>query len=225
MENFVIGLTGAFGSGCTFLADKMFAKLLNFKKYALSDILKEEFFKKNGRPHIDRHELQEFGNECRNLYGMDFLAKEIVKKIKEDNSEYSQKIVIDSIRNPKEIEYLRQAYPNFFLLAIFSDYEKRWERVKSTYDNKRDNFDKDEYKDQGIDEPEYGQKISKCFFEADLILSNNEYINSELHNTNQTNMISKIQNYIKAFMDPKASIPTIEESLMAIAYANGRRSK
>ncbi|MCX7921998.1 MAG: deaminase [Clostridia bacterium] len=225
MENFIIGLTGAFGSGCTFLADEMLVKHFGFKKYTLSDILKDTFKEQNGRPHESRHELQEFGNHIRNTSGKDFLAKKVVEIIESEKLPASQKILIDSIRNPYEVEYLRQKYPNFFLIAIFADYEKRWERVKGVYSNKRDAFDDDEYKDQGSDEPEHGQKVSKCFFEADLVISNNEYISCDTPNNAHRDMYSKINNYLTAFQNPKSSHPTIKESLMAMAYTNGRRSK
>ncbi len=153
------------------------------------------------------------------------MARETVKGIQEDGPHADQDIIIDSIRNPGEVGYLRQLCPQFFLIAIFADYQIRWERVKTNYGNRKDEFDNDDYKDQGIDEPTYGQKVSLCFFEADLVLSNNTPINFKTPNTAYRDMMGKINNYVKAFKDPKSSHPTINESLMAIAYATGRRSK
>ena len=59
MGRLIIGLTGAFGSGTTFLAENFFEKEEGFKRCSLSSILKQEFKKSNGRPHESRHELQE----------------------------------------------------------------------------------------------------------------------------------------------------------------------
>jgi deoxycytidylate deaminase len=225
LNNFIIGLTGAFGSGCSSIAENIYVKEFGFIKYSLSDIVRAEFEAANGCKSQNRHELQAFGNKIREEKKVDYLAKETIKKIQEDGISSTQDIIIDSLRNPAEIEFLRQVCPNFFLVAIFADYQERWERVKSTYGNKKDDFDTDEYKDQGNDEPAYGQKVTLCFFEADLILSNNKYINFESPNEACREMIGKIDNYIQAFKNPKSSQPTINESLMAIAYTNGRRSK
>lgn len=224
VDNFIIGLTGAFGSGCSFIADNFISKKFEFIKYSLSDILKEEYIKGNVSEY-SRHELQDFGNELRKTNGPDYLAKALLEKFRIDGWDNSQNIVIDSFRNPAEVEYVRQHCANFFLVAIFADKDVRWNRVANNYKNKYDQFNEDENKDQGANEPDYGQKVSNCFFQADLILSNNEYINIEYPNTAYKEMFGKINNYLTAFKNPESSHPTISETLMAIAYTNGRRSK
>ena len=226
MGSLVIGLTGAFGCGCSFLADKFFVNKFGYIKYSLSDILKASFREKYGRDSKNRHELQVYGNELRGGNTSSFLAQKTVEKIKSDCINFAQQyIVIDSIRNPAEIEYLRNSYTNFFLIAVFADYNVRWSRVKETYHNSKDAFDEDEYKDQGLDEPIHGQKISKCFFEADLVISNNDTINFSSENRAFKDMNNRLVNYLNAFSNPKTSSPQLKESLMAIAYTNGRRSK
>ena len=47
MARLIVGLTGAFGSGTTFLADNFFAKM-GFTKYSLSEVLKEKYVVKSG---------------------------------------------------------------------------------------------------------------------------------------------------------------------------------
>ena len=42
MGRLIVGLTGAFGSGTTFLADNFFAKM-GFTKYSLSEVLKAKY--------------------------------------------------------------------------------------------------------------------------------------------------------------------------------------
>lgn len=64
MGRLIIGLTGAFGSGTSFLAENFFAKR-GFKKYSLSQQLKEKFEEKYGQHYESRHELQDYGNELR----------------------------------------------------------------------------------------------------------------------------------------------------------------
>jgi deoxycytidylate deaminase len=225
MERIVVGLTGAFGSGCTFLTENFFEKELCFKKYSLSLGLKEMFKEVEGRPHRNRHELQEFGNKIRKD-NHSILAEKIFNVISENDKVPSdQCIVIDSIRNPYEVEYFRNKFPEFVLIAVFADYDIRWGRVKTEYHGSKDDFDEDEIKDQGTNEPLYGQKISTCFFESDVILSNNYPINPIEHNDRYTEMQNKISNYVKAFRNPTSSNPTIDETLMAMAYASGRRSR
>lgn len=224
MRDVVFGLTGAFGSGCSFLADYFFKDEFHFKKYSLSESLKSEFYKKFNRNSENRNELQDFGDKIRleNKYA---LAQKVFEQIENgEGLSQDQPVIIDSIRNPSEIKFFRNNYSNFILIGVYSDYDIRWKRVKEVYHNKKDEFDRDEIRDQGIYEPDNGQKISDCFFEADLIIINNKFINYNSPNTEYNEMLLELRNYIKAFKDPTSSHPTIKESLMAIAYTTGRRS-
>lgn len=218
-----MGLTGAFGSGTTFLADNFFEKE-GFKKGSLSQILKDKYKEEKGKPHESRRDLQEFGNELRER-DVSILARLLDEEMisKEEN----QKFVIESIRNPAEIKYFREKYPEFILIGVFADYDVRWDRVKETYDGSKDSFDIDEQRDKGSYEPIYGQKISDCFFESDLILSNNSHIScgEEGENEEYKNMRDKIHGYLMALNDPSNSNPTLKETLMAAAYTSGRRSR
>jgi len=159
MRRLIIGLTGAFGSGATFIATEFLEKI-GYKKYSLSDVLREEHKKQGGNGSPSRKDLQEFGNTVREnnpAYLAQMLDTEILSKDVESN------FVIDSIRNPAEIKYFRDKYPEFILIGLFADYEVRWDRVKSSYNNSKDSFDADEQKDKGALEPTYGQRISDCF--------------------------------------------------------------
>lgn len=222
MGRFIIGLTGAFGCGTTFLAQYFFERKLNFERCSLSSILKAKYQEKYGKGFGERSALQEFGNELRSS-DCAILAKELDEQFvsKDDNKSF----IIESIRNPAEISYFRDKYPEFILIGIFADYDIRWERVKETYGNSKDKFDADEQRDKGSSEPSYGQRISDCFFESDLILSNNAYISCESPNDAYSDMLKKIEAYLKALDDPAHSNPTLKETLMAAAYTSGRRSR
>lgn len=222
MSRLIVGLTGAFGSGTTFLAENFFEKEESFERCSLSKILKDEYVRQIGKKHENRHALQEFGNKLREKDAA-ILARKL------DESEISKSpeknYVIESIRNPAEIKYFRDKYPEFILIGVFADYDIRWERVKHQYSGSKDSFDVDEQKDQGSFEPVYGQKISDCFFESDLILSNNEHISCDGQNTAYNDMRDKIKGYLMALRDPSNSNPTLKETLMAAAYTSGRRSR
>lgn len=221
MERIIIGLTGAFGSGTSFLAQNFFDES-EYKKLSLSAVLRENYEKEHGKPHEKRSQLQEYGNKLRSQ-DKALLARELDEKyISQDTK---SNFVIESIRNPAEIKYFREKYPEFILIGVFADYDVRWERVKDSYNGSKDAFDVDEQKDKGAFEPEYGQKISDCFFESDLILSNNEKISCEGKNEAYQNMSDKISAYLTALRDPSNSNPKLMETLMAAAYTSGRRSK
>lgn len=114
----LIGLTGTNGAGkgeaCAFFAKQ------GYKVYSLSDLIREELQKK-GLP-ITRDNLIETGNTLREKFGPDVLARRVLKRI-------SGNAVIDSIRNPKEVEHFRRQR-NFILLAIEAPVEIRYERAK-----------------------------------------------------------------------------------------------
>lgn len=217
-----MGLTGAFGSGTTFIAENFFVKIEKFERCSLSKILKDKYVEQFGEPSQSRSQLQEFGNQLREKEPA-ILARLLDEEFVTQNNKKS--IVIESIRNPAEIQYFREKYPEFVLVGIFADYSIRWERVKESYNNSRDSFDIDEQRDKGSYEPVYGQKISDCFFESDLILANNEHIACDGENDAYRNMKDKIKGYLMALKDPSNSNPTLKETLMAAAYTSGRRSR
>ncbi len=114
----LIGLTGTNGAGKGEVA-AYFAKK-GYPYFSLSDLIREEL-EKVGKKE-SRNNLIQTGNQLREKYGPDILAKRIMNII-------TGKAIIDSIRNPKEIEYLKKQ-EKFILLAIDAPPELRYERVK-----------------------------------------------------------------------------------------------
>lgn len=63
-DTIIIGLTGPFGSGCTYVANE-FIKQFGYEYLSLSDVLREEF-KKHSKTDVSiRNNLQEFGDQLR----------------------------------------------------------------------------------------------------------------------------------------------------------------
>ncbi|UCE42551.1 MAG: AAA family ATPase [Candidatus Aminicenantes bacterium] len=114
----IIGLTGTNGAGkgevASFFVEKGYAY------FSLSDVIREELQKEN--QEITRDNLIRMGNFMRRQFSPDILARRLAKKIQ-------GKTVIDSIRNPKEVEFFRNQ-KNFMLLAIDAPVELRFKRVK-----------------------------------------------------------------------------------------------
>src|SRR3989344_8142398 len=107
----IIGLTGKNAAGKGELAKHIQSK--GFAYFSLSDALREEATKR-GLGH-SRDTLINLGNELRKKFGNGILAKRINEKIKKENA--ARNFVIDSIRNPGEIEELRKN-EGFLLVGV-----------------------------------------------------------------------------------------------------------
>ena len=117
----IIGLTGKNGAGKGVGAD--FLKELGYQYYSLSDVIREEMTKK--KIAITRENLIKFANEMRTTYGPSILAEKILAKLDPDKN-----YVVDSVRNPFEVETLRKR-KDFHLIVIEADPKARFERIKA----------------------------------------------------------------------------------------------
>jgi dCMP deaminase len=115
----LIGLTGRNAAGKGEVARYLQRK--SFYYYSLSDAIREEIRSRGDEP--TREQLIIVGNELRQRYGSNILAERILAKI-EDDKHY----VIDSIRNPAEVETFRTA-KHFKLIRIEAPPEIRFERI------------------------------------------------------------------------------------------------
>ncbi len=162
MKAELIGLTGTNGAGKGAVA--LFFENEGYAYFSLSDLIREEL-KKRGE-ELARNNLIKMGNQLRKSKGSDILAKCIIKRLE-------GKAVIDSIRNPKEIEYL-QSQKNFILLAIDAPVELRYERIKKRGRNESastlEEFIKKEAEE--MTNREKGQQLQNCIKMADNIIIN-----------------------------------------------------
>ncbi|MFH0800056.1 MAG: deaminase [Pseudomonadota bacterium] len=116
----IIGLTGKNGSGkgevAKFLTDS------GYEYHSLSDAVREEIAK--GGEAVTRELLVKTANDLRRKFGAGVLAERILERLSPDAH-----AVVDSVRNPFEVEALRRR-KSFHLLAIEADPKVRFERVK-----------------------------------------------------------------------------------------------
>ena len=160
----IIGLTGTKGSGkgdlSKYLEDKGFQKLV------FSDVLKDELIKRNILP--TRENLQNLGNEFRQQGG-DILAKKLLEKVTQE------KVVLDGIRNPNEITYLK-ANTDFVLIGIDADEHTRYERglLRGSPKDPRTfkEFRERDFKDRKSEDPA-GLQVDNCLAQADYKIFNN----------------------------------------------------
>jgi len=165
----IIGLTGKNASGKG-IALEALAKS-GFITYSLSDVIRDEL-KKEGR-QITRSRLVEMGNNLRKMGGAGILSDRIIKKI-DPNRNY----IIDSFRNPAEVEVFRNMR-EFSLLNIEAKPEIRFERIKARgRENDPQTFEefltieKIEAKSDDMNH----QQIEECQKMADYIVHNNDSI-------------------------------------------------
>lgn len=219
----VIGLTGSFGSGCSYIS-KNFLEPKGYNKISLSDILKKEYEKeKKEKPPKKREKLQEYGNYIRKEKGLDYLVQKAVEIIKTDKSH--NKWVIDSIKNPNEIKTLKKTFNEFYLFGIFAEQNTRWERVKEgSYDGDKGQFDRDDERDKD-DDLKHGQNVQGCFYKADIIINNDEHIQT-IRNQTFDDLQKVVEKYLNLIEDKSSEfVPNENETLMAMAYANSLRSR
>jgi dCMP deaminase len=117
----IIGLTGENCAGKSTVAEYLMKK--GFYYYSLSDVIREEL-KAEGTP-ITRENLIGKGNALREKFGPGILGTKIGQKLQDDKN-----YVIDSIRNPAEVDALRKL-GRFFLMYVNAPDEIRFERIKS----------------------------------------------------------------------------------------------
>lgn len=219
MGKFIVGLVGTFGSGCTYIAKNFFADN-QYKYISLSEILREEYKAQHqDEDKIKRTQLQDFGDKIRKEKGCSYLAEKAYEKIEQLSGDFW---VVDSIRNPEEINFFKRNYVDFYVFAIFADKDMRWERIKDHYNSDQGKFEADEIRDKG-EKFENGQRVTDCFLLADVIVINNERICGK--NDSYFLMSSKINKYLDLLQRKESNrMPTDREAIMAIAYANSMRS-
>lgn len=129
--------------------------------------------------------------------------------------------VVDSIRNPEEVNLLRKSFAQFFLFGVFAEPDLRWKRVNEKYNNDRRAFDEDDKRDsnEGI---EHGQRVTDSFRMSDIILLNNENIIEG--NKNEELFLAKLKHDVDLIEGKEIFAPTYVETNMVIAYAESMRS-
>ncbi len=108
------------GSGKTAVSDYLQSR--GFEYHSLSDEIRGEI--RSRGQEISREVLISIGNELRSKFGPGVLADRILQRLG-----YERNYVVDSIRNPAEVEVLRRRR-DFVLLAIEADRGTRFERSR-----------------------------------------------------------------------------------------------
>jgi dephospho-CoA kinase len=161
-----VGLTGLNAAGKGTVAQIL--QKYGYSYFSLSDIVREEALEQG--LELTRENLIQVGNAMRQKRGPGILARLIMERLE-------NKSVIDSIRNPEEINELR-TLEDFILLGIRADDETRFRRMKQrgrTGDAETfEQFKHLEEKEMGSSSA--SQQLHVCLEMADHYLDNNSTV-------------------------------------------------
>lgn len=148
MMKTVCAMVGSFGSGCSYIADKILVERHGLRKVSLSGILRDELRRETEIANPSRDELQRYGTELRQRHSPGYLAERAVDQVRQMADE--ARVVVDSVRNPGELAVLRREFTTFYSIGVYASQETRWERVREQYSGNHDDFIRDDKTDKDI---------------------------------------------------------------------------
>jgi dephospho-CoA kinase len=162
----IIGITGFTGSGKDTVAD--YLKDKGFCYTSLSDVIREECIRRG--LSTERDNLIRVGNELREKFGFEEIARRSLEEIKESKSD---RFVVVSIRHPQEVDYLRQQ-GGLHLVTVEAPLELRYER-NSKRGRPEDSVSLEKFKEQEERErlgEGAQQQLNKVTLKADFRIDN-----------------------------------------------------
>jgi len=168
MDRIIIGLTGP-GAGGKGEVSKVLQER-GFVYFSLSDEIRKEARKRKWSD-TKREVLQDLGDELRSNLGNDVLAKRVATL---PEFKHADMVVIDSIRHPAEIEYLKEVF-DAKIIGVTASPEKLFDRMRQRNregDPKTfEEFEKMLKREMGIEGSSVMQ-VHKCLAAADFVISN-----------------------------------------------------
>lgn len=204
MSKMVIGLTGSIGSGCTTAAQHL--KGNGFRFISMSVDVLGHLAKEHKKPFATPQEKQDFGNFARRE-----LREPFRDRLLEVVRQGEDKVVIESFRNPTEINFLRDEFPHFYLIALFAPKQLRQARKRLAPEI----FEKIDRRDEEEKDNKLGQHVRRCVKNADMVLDNSAQWNTA---DDANDFFGKIDQLIR-LLDSPFRAPTTEELLMHLAYS------
>jgi dephospho-CoA kinase len=165
MQKIILGLAGEMASGKGTVAKYLVKKYKgNSHRFStmLRDLAKRMYLEEN------RNNMQKISEIFRQNFGEDILSKVIYHDVENDQH---QIVAVDGVRRASDIKYLK-TFPNFKLIYIETDLEKRFKRTKARYENTDDatktfaEFKKDQKKEAEL-------QIRGLKVKADFVVDNN----------------------------------------------------
>ncbi len=164
----VIGITGTLGAGKGTVVEHL-VKNHGFRHYSVREFLLKKI-KKQGLP-LNRDSMVKVANALRAQNTPYYIVSELYKQAVKAGKD----AVIESIRTPGEVEFLRQQ-KHFTLIAVDAAPRLRYERIKQrnseTDQIDFETFEENEKREMTATDPNK-QNLQKCIEMADLIFLNN----------------------------------------------------
>lgn len=221
-QDVVVGVTGPFGSGCSKVAETLSSQK-GYHVISVSSMLENEAKERQiplGKPKDQRRKtLQQLGNQLRSGNGNAILVRKALELAQNEAPDRS--VVIDSIKNPGEVQELR-ALSNGYVIAVDASIHTRWKRLAEDYDHDQRQFLLDDKtdKDEGVD---FGQNVQRCVDLADIILINE----SDWGTSDRKRKLfeARALDYAELLEEPGFREPRVRELVMNNAYSTSLKSK
>lgn len=227
----VVALVGPVGSGATTTAIAL-AKLLesefgySIETIKVSDIINDKVGlvgqQAVSADDTERiHKLQQAGSALRERFGEDVLANFCIERIhagrdEEDTAKVRRHCtIIDSLKNPGEVDRLRTVYGDlFWLVGVFAPEDVRISRLKAATPNSAYiQLISDQDYDEGT---EHGQSVKDTMSIADM------FIRNDAQNTVQLN--STLETFLDRIFEVGVSTPNTDETAMFSAASVAMQS-
>ncbi len=164
----IIGITGTLGAGKGTIVDYLKEKK-NFRHYSVRSFLIKEI-EKQGLP-VNRDSMTSVANRLRSEHHPAYIVEELYKQAAGEG----KNAVIESIRTPGEVDFLRRQ-GNFYLFAVDADPKIRFDRIRqrasSTDHIDFETFLSNEAREMTTHDPNK-QNLSRCIQMADFRFDNN----------------------------------------------------
>ncbi len=127
----ILGLVGEIASGkgtvAKYLHEKYESNTYRFSTM-LRDIMNRLYLP------VNRNNLQSISTLLREQFGQDVMSRVIAKDVENDRNDL---VVVDGIRRPTDITYLRKIH-GFHLVSLIADPHLRWQRLVARDENEGD---------------------------------------------------------------------------------------
>jgi deoxycytidylate deaminase len=224
-DELVVGLVGPVGSGVTMTGTVLMNEFRERYGYTItpirvSDLITERAHQIGVTIPTDEAErrsvLQKVGSEGRKQFSAAYWAEKCVEKIavyRKQEGGYAEGTlvpirmrhvhVIDSLKNPAEVELFRKVYgDNFWLVGVFAPENVRKQRLHDLNQGKLQQvMDTDE--EEGVD---YGQRVADTMHLADFFVRND--------GQNDVGLRTAIGRYLAILFNVGLETPTQDEKAM-----------
>lgn len=162
----IIGITGTLGAGKGTIVNLLKEK--GFLHYSARDFIVETIEKEG--LEVNRDSMTLIGNRLREEHSPSYIIESLYHRAKESG----KNSIIESVRNPKEVEFLRQK-EDFLLIAVDADIKIRYQRIlqrKSSTDNVSfETFRQNEEREMQSNDVN-AQNLKSCIDKADILVDN-----------------------------------------------------